>query len=558
MNSAKFHISLIILLVAPLVLAAQDKWEKPPGGIENAQVIIEKDKVIKLRPVSRRFKAISIEIPQPKPITFNYQLKHAVDSLPSLQVIVRPKTMRDQPLDKFYALNAKLGYGNYQSPYVLLNAGTKRSDEYMLNAYLNHYSSGKGPVLDDLSAAGVTKIGISGKYFLNNISLSGNANYKNHSYSIYGWDPVEISNIGFDKDSLKQKLNVYSFNAGIADNNLKNKLDYNINLGVNYLNNTNAVHEFIFDINGYLSSKLSDQWFIDVNADFTSFNQNDSIGGDISRRYIQLKPVISYHLDKFKVIAGVNAVNQNDPLEMGESKFHFFPVLGINYEISNNHLFRALIDGTVEKVSLNSLYNENPFLDSLIQANNNVNNISGLLGLEGKLLNNLGYTVSFQYKHYNRLMFFQNIAADTARFNVVYDQGGVSLNRFFAKLDYLINDQVNISGDIAYNVYSTTDVTEAWHRPAFEASITSDFKIISNLRGHLTYFLLNGIKAQTAAGETKTLDTIHDFNVGLELSISERAGIFVELMNVFGGNYQRFNNYPVKGFQVIGGLSYKF
>ena len=145
MNSLKYYIALLVLFIAPVTLVAQEKWEKPAGGIENAQVVIEKDKVIKLRAVSRRFKAIRIEIPQPKPITFNYQLAEAVDSLPSLQVIVRPKTMRDRPLDKFYSLNAKLGYGNYQSPYALINAGTKRSDEYMVNAYLNHYSSSTGP-----------------------------------------------------------------------------------------------------------------------------------------------------------------------------------------------------------------------------------------------------------------------------------------------------------------------------------------------------------------------------------------------------------------------------
>ena len=95
MISLKLYSSFFILLVAPIVMMAQEQWEKPPGGIENAQVIIEKDKVIKLRPVSRRFKAVRIEIPQPKPLSFNYQLKEAADSLPSLQVIVRPKTMRD-------------------------------------------------------------------------------------------------------------------------------------------------------------------------------------------------------------------------------------------------------------------------------------------------------------------------------------------------------------------------------------------------------------------------------------------------------------------------------
>ena len=74
----------------------------------------------------------------------------------------------------------------------------------------------------------------------------------------------------------------------------------------------------------------------------------------------------------------------------------------------------------------------------------------------------------------------------------------------------------------------------------------------------MTYYLLSGIKAQSAIGETKTLATINDLNIGLELSFTERAGIFIDLKNIFGSNYQLYNNYPVKGFQLIGGLSYKF
>jgi hypothetical protein len=557
MSKTISHIVLMLIVIVPFVSKGQDNWEKPPGGIENAQVVIEKDKVIKLRPVSRRFKAIRIEIPQPKPLSFSYKLRDAADSLPSLQVIVRPKTMRDQPLDKFYALNAKVGYGNYQSPYVLINAGTKRSDEYMLNAYLNHYSSGTGPVLDDLSGAGITKVGVSGKYFLNNISISGNADYKNHNYNIYGWNPVEVSNVGFSGDSLKQSLNVFSFTAGLADNNVKDKVDYKVNIGINYLNNK-PVSEFIFDIGGALKSELSDQFDLDAIINFSSFNQSNETGVDISRFFLQVKPVISYRLDKFSLDAGVNAIDQNDPLEVSGSKFYIFPVLGLDYKLTNDSKIKALIDGSVEKVTLNSLYIMNPYLDVDVQANNNINNLRGQLTLEGKVTSNLGYSVTYEYKNYKRLLFFQNNTLDSARFSLIYDEGGVGLNRFSGDLNYLINDQINFTGNVAYNAYKTTDVAEAWHRPTLEVSASANFIILSKLRGHLTYFLLSGIKAQTAGGETITLAAVNDLNFGLELSFTERAGIFVELMNIFGSNYQLYNNYPVKGFQVIGGLSYKF
>ena len=235
-------------------------------------------------------------------------------------------------------------------------------------------------------ASGNTSIGISGKYFLNNITLSGYADYKNHNYSIYGWDPVEITATGFDLDSLKQKLNVFSLSVGLEENNLKNKLNYNLNLGINYLKNTHDIHEFVFDFTGYLSSELSDAWSLDLGAGLTNFSQNDSTGGNLARMLIQLKPVVSYELENFTVKAGVNAVTQDDPIEAEGRKYHFFPVLGINYMLSKEHQVKALIDGNVEKVSLNRLYNENPYLDTLTQANNNINNFSSLFSLDGSCM----------------------------------------------------------------------------------------------------------------------------------------------------------------------------
>ena len=74
MNSYKPYIVVIAVLIVvaiPLVSLSQDNWEKPAGGIENAQVVIEKDKIISLRPVSRRFKAIQLEMPQAKPLAIS-------------------------------------------------------------------------------------------------------------------------------------------------------------------------------------------------------------------------------------------------------------------------------------------------------------------------------------------------------------------------------------------------------------------------------------------------------------------------------------------------------
>jgi hypothetical protein len=562
MNSYKSYAVIIAMFVAmatSLETFAQDNWEKPAGGIENAQVVIEKDKIISLRPVSRRFKAIQLEIPQAKPLAISYQLKDTPDSLPSLQVIVRPKTMKDQELDKFYGLNAKVGGGNYKSAYALINASTKRNDEYYLNGYFNHYSSGTGPVHGSMAGEWTTIVGGSGKYFLNNATLYSNINFKNHTYGIYGYDADESATI-IGLPGLKQKLNIVSFDVGFTDNNLKNHIDHDLNLGINFLANNYDYSEFIFDVNYMLKAELDDSWSISTGVDFTLISQNALGVSDYSRKYGQLKPVISYKLNQFVFRAGINVNHVSDIIIEANnlSQFRFFPLASIDYGISTKHNVKIALEGGVEKVSLNSILEENPYISQDILVNNNISDFVGLVNLEGEIATNLGYKLGYLYKHYDRMMFYKNNTLDTARFDVVYDEGGASLNKFSLNLSYAVNDNLNFSAGGAYNIYNTIDLFEAWHRPTFEIDFGSNFIIAKKLHGHITYFLLNGIIAENSTGQIKTLDTIHDLNVGLNLLLTERAGIFIDVMNIFGSNYQMYNNYPVKGFQVVGGLSFKF
>ena len=550
---------MLIGFTLPLASFAQDNWEKPAGGIENAQVVIEKDKIIRLRPVSRRFKAIQLRIPQAKPLAISLQLNETADSLPSLQVIVRPRTMKDQELDKFYGLNAKIGGGNNKSAYALINASTKRNDEYFMNGYFNHYSSAEGPVNGSTAGEWTTNIGGSGKYFLNNATLYSDANFKNHTYGIYGYDANEFATIG-DIAALKQKLNIVSFNVGLADNNLTNDLDHNLKLGINYLSNNFDYSEFIFDVNYKLNVVLDESWSLNNVVDFTISNQ-DALGvTGLSRRFGQLKPVLSYKLNKFVFGAGVNVNHVLDPIieANGLSQFRFFPVASVDYTISSQHRVRMVLAGGVEKLSLNNVLEENPYISQNVLVNNNISNLNIQINLEGEIAPNFGYKLGYLFKNYDRMMFYKNNALDTARFDVVYDEGGTILNNFNLNLNYVVNDKLTFSAGGAYNIYRTVDITEAWHRPVFEADFTSNFTIAKGLNGHVTYFLLSGIKAEDTAGQIKTLDTIHDLNIGLNLALSERAGLFVEVMNIFGSNYQLYNNYPVKGFQVVGGLSFKF
>jgi hypothetical protein len=54
------------------------------------------------------------------------------------------------------------------------------------------------------------------------------------------------------------------------------------------------------------------------------------------------------------------------------------------------------------------------------------------------------------------------------------------------------------------------------------------------------------------------LDPAFDLNVRTEYLFSETISIFAQLNNVTSSQYPLFLNYPVRGFQALGGLTWSF
>jgi len=60
------------------------------------------------------------------------------------------------------------------------------------------------------------------------------------------------------------------------------------------------------------------------------------------------------------------------------------------------------------------------------------------------------------------------------------------------------------------------------------------------------------------ANETVTLDPAFDLNVRSEYLVSDKFSAFVELNNILSNKYPVFLHYPVRGFQAMVGITWKF
>jgi outer membrane receptor protein involved in Fe transport len=124
---------------------------------------------------------------------------------------------------------------------------------------------------------------------------------------------------------------------------------------------------------------------------------------------------------------------------------------------------------------------------------------------------------------------------------------------------------VRLKGDL-YKFTSDMQPT-TWNLPKFEASLFLDYKFSEKLimTANLFYW---GSRQDTTNFEGQlipepiapnvTLDSFLDANVQITYEITNQFGAFVKANNIANNSYNRWNHYPVQGFQILGGVSYKF
>jgi hypothetical protein len=71
--------------------------------------------------------------------------------------------------------------------------------------------------------------------------------------------------------------------------------------------------------------------------------------------------------------------------------------------------------------------------------------------------------------------------------------------------------------------------------------------------------VLSGIQAPSdVPNEIVTLPAATDLGIKMDYNFSERGSIMIRLTNLLSNEYAIYQNYPVRGFQALGGITWKF
>lgn len=552
MMNKKFQLATLLLLVIVSPVFAQENWEEAggvSGEIEDAEVVIEKDREIELPVQPRSFEKVPPPAVNTEGIRQNYIFSDLNLAVPSSEVDIKALKLEEEPLEKYYGNLVKLGYGNFNSPLAELYLYNKRNKGYMYGLQAKHLSFGKGPVDGRNSASGESSLKMEGSYFGRGATVGANAFYRLSNWHYYGYNPgTEV-----DRDTLLHRFNRYGAALSLDNNTSNSTAEFRADLSFSGQNDNFDVSEYWPSLKTALTFPVQDQFNVGlgVSADLVSYT--DSV--TVNRQRIGVEPSIEYSMEKFSATVGLRYVYQSDTALPASQ---MYPLLKGTYNFSSSFRAYAEVSGDNELVTWQGLTDRNPYLGR----RQDIHNANKILNLEGGIAGNtsfLTYKLGFARKIYKEYAFFINRLDDPSKFGIVYDSTNFKVLDLFAEAELYLGNSFTLRGSLHALSYASGTFDNVPHLPSTMASLDVNYLFFNKIRARSGLIYRGGINGyNTVLNESVVLDPATDIYINLDYLLSKRATIFFNFQNMANQEYELLSNYPVRGLTVKGGFSYSF
>ncbi|PWB24416.1 TonB-dependent receptor [Flavobacterium sp. HTF] len=486
--------------------------------------------------------------------------------------------------DRLFSNYATLGIGNYATLnaelFVTEDLG---NNDYLSGMFRHHSSQGgiKDAELNDEFYDTALNIG----YGQNNRDMSWavDLGYQNQIYNWYGLPADFGATLPFDdRFDLINKINPnHSYNTI----SLGGHIDFNesifnkIETKFTHFSDSFSSSENRFYVKPSFKVDVMDQ----------SINTNiivDHVSGSFEHNYTydNEKP-LDYSLTNFGIEPSFVILENDWTLELGAgvyygldsensgNKFYFYPKVNASYKLVGDlMIFYTGVNGALNQNSYADFVTENPFLSPTLNMRPSSTQYNVFAGLKGKLANNISYNLTGSYLNEKNKALFksndytedlpnQNYAYGNS-FGVVYQD--VRTLRFYGELKADFSENVSFGINGTFNSYKNDGPQEAWNLPTMKLSSNLDVNITKQWFAGLNVFYVGERKDMqtnldiSPSATVVDLKSYFDANAHLGYKFSERLTFFLKLNNIGNQAYEKWLNYPVQGFQVLGGANYKF
>ena len=491
--------------------------------------------------------------------------------------------------ERLYKNYLAAGYGNNSTPFVetFLHHATRFKNDFGLYA---KYLSSENSIDESLLNSNFSNINIGAfykqeeRYFTWKIG----ANYQKDTYNWYGlpnsitYTPTTINNINEEQSytniDLEGDIIFEDFYMNSANVNLSLFSDQFSSKELRFT----MKPQFKISLNR-INRKFKDLT-LDTSIDYVNGEFNQSYGAlsklEHSFFTIGVLPKYNFEYNDFTINLGAKLYFTSD-LENKISQLYVYPNININYPLVKNYVnFYIGANGDLTTNTYKDFSLINPYISptQYITQTNQKYNFFG--GLNGKLSTNISYNIKASYSDEDdKAMFIRNNSKSDGTSSIV-NSVPFKGYEFGNSFSFIYDDvtTLSISGEVvvdvnrnlvvgtngSFNSFTMTNQAEAWNLPELTGELFAKYKRNKWYTGINMFFVSDRKDVQfggtypSAVNQVITLKSYIDLNINGGYHFNDKFTAFVKMNNVLNSDYQRFSNFNVQGFQVLGGISYKF
>jgi hypothetical protein len=486
---------------------------------------------------------------------------------------------------------ATLGIGNYGTAVAELFVTENFSETAYFGAMLRHLSS----------QGGIKNVELSDKFYNTSLDLSYRENLKNSAYNIDAGFQNQIYNyygLPTDFGSSLSAINRFKKINAIDSKQAFNDFYLAGNLSVKesiFKEMSIKFEHFTDDL-----SSVENRFYIKPTLEFEMFDTKiktniiaDYLGGSFDKNYyytntetikygftiLGINPNIVFNKADWTLNVGANLFYFSDTVNK-TSKFLIYPQISASIKVVNDFMiFYAGAEGGIVQNSYKDFTNTNPYLSPTFEVRPTDKQFDVFAGLKGKVSTTVSYNVRgslvnekykplFQANDYFLYNSNSNGYAIGNSFQVIFDD--VKTLNFFGELkgDFSKYVSFGINGNFSTFVMNKED--KAWNLPAIKLGANLDFDITEKWYAGTNIFYVSErydrqidanlvwIVAPDPNIFNKKIAGYFDVNANLGFKYSSKLTTFLRANNIANQQYTKWLNYPVQGFQVVLGASYKF
>ncbi len=445
----------------------------------------------------------------------------------------------------------KVGFGSFTTPYVAGAFSFGDGKKNLLNVYGNYISSRGSIDNQDFSEL---KLRGDGSIFTPKSEIYAHAAFAQHEYYQYGYDHTLDS---FSKSDIRRSYQ--DFSAGVGLRNIAvNDLNfiYDPHLELHTFSRESKATETTLLLNLPVEKKFSDAVSVKVTAkgNFDKYQLKNS-ALQVTNNLFELTPEFVYYGDRFTFHGGVTpAWNNND--------VNILPNIYAEAQLQKNVLIVQVgWIGNYIANSFRTLSAENPYMqDPTFLNNTKQRQYYG--GIKATLGNHFSFNARAAFITFNNMPLSINDSLDGKSFYIKNERRIDDL-QIHGDMNFVNQDKFTLTAGLDLNTYTgLLDNDKAWEMYPLKISGSLRWNAFKEvlIKGDIVAF--SGAKAlityNTAGSYEKNLKGGTDISAGAEFKINKQFSAWLDLDNILNSRYQRWNNYPVYGLQVIGGILIHF